>query len=42
MSLAETKNDVVYVGKDLEAMAFAANYHRWILADIGRFWGNIL
>lgn len=24
---------VVYVGKDLEAMSFAANYHRWILDE---------
>lgn len=25
--------DVVYVGKDLEAMSFAINYHKWILRD---------
>lgn len=24
---------VVYVGKDLEAMSFAVNYHRWILEE---------
>ena len=40
MSVAETKNDVVYVGKDLEAMAFAANYHRWILAEYRPFLGK--
>lgn len=40
MSLADTKNDVVYVGKDLEAMAFAANYHRWILAEFRPFIGK--
>jgi SAM-dependent methyltransferase len=33
-------NDVVYVGKDLEAMAFAANYHRWILAEFRPFVGK--
>lgn len=24
-------NEVIYAGKDLEAMSFAENYHRWIL-----------
>jgi SAM-dependent methyltransferase len=26
-------SEVVYAGKDLEAMSFAVNYHKWILAD---------
>jgi precorrin-6B methylase 2 len=25
---------VVYVGRDLEAMSFAENYHRWILESL--------
>lgn len=28
------KEKVVYVGKDLEAMNFAVNYHRWIFEEI--------
>lgn len=28
---ARTHDDVVYVGRDLEAMSFAINYHAWIL-----------
>jgi SAM-dependent methyltransferase len=40
MSVAENTKDVIYVGKDLEAMAFAANYHRWILAEYRPFVGK--
>lgn len=32
-------NDVVYVGKDLEAMSCAVNYHRWILQIFDRYLG---
>lgn len=31
---------VVYVGKDLEAMSFAVNYHRWILREFRPFLGK--
>ncbi|HLL99864.1 MAG TPA: methyltransferase domain-containing protein [Pyrinomonadaceae bacterium] len=31
---------VVYVGKDLEAMSFAVNYHRWILDEFKNFLGK--
>lgn len=31
---------VVYVGKDLEAMSFAVNYHRWILDEFRPFLGK--
>lgn len=33
---------VVYVGKDLEAMSFAVNYHRWILDEFRPFLGKKL
>src|SRR5215213_2350974 len=33
---------VVYVGKDLEAMSFAVNYHRWILEEFRPFLGRKL
>lgn len=33
-------NKVVYVGKDLEAMSFAVNYHRWILDEFTPFLGK--
>ena len=33
---------VVYVGKDLEAMSFAVNYHRWILEEFRPFLGKKL
>lgn len=36
------KNKVEYVGKDLEAMDFAVNYHRWILDLIKPFLGKHL
>lgn len=32
----------VYVGKDLEAMSFAVNYHRWILEEFRPFLGKKL
>jgi SAM-dependent methyltransferase len=35
-------NKVEYVGKDLEAMDFAVNYHRWILELIKPFLGEHL
>jgi SAM-dependent methyltransferase len=31
---------IVYVGKDLEAMSFAVNYHRWILDEFRPFLGK--
>ena len=31
---------VVYAGKDLEAMSFAINYHKWILNDFRPFLGQ--
>ena len=31
---------VVYAGKDLEAMSFAVNYHRWILQEFRPFLGK--
>ena len=33
---------VVYIGKDLEAMSFAVNYHRWILDEFRPFLGKHL
>ena len=33
---------VVYVGKDLEAMSFAVNYHKWILEEFRPFLGKRL
>ncbi len=33
-------NEVVYVGKDLEAMSFAINYHKWILDEFRPFLGR--
>lgn len=33
---------VVYVGKDLEAMSFAVNYHKWILDEFRPFLGKKL
>ena len=30
----------VYIGKDLEAMSFAVNYHRWILDELKPFIGD--
>jgi SAM-dependent methyltransferase len=34
------KQSVGYVGKDLEAMSFAVNYHRWILASFAPYLGR--
>src|SRR5436190_2024787 len=31
---------VVYIGKDLEAMSFAVNYHRWIYDEISSYIGK--
>ncbi|MGH9946974.1 MAG: class I SAM-dependent methyltransferase [Pyrinomonadaceae bacterium] len=36
----EMTNDVEYAGKDLEAMSFAVNYHRWILDEFRPFLGK--
>ncbi len=33
-------NPAVYVGKDLEAMSFAVNYHKWILKEFMPFIGQ--
>ena len=33
---------VVYIGKDLEAMTFAVNYHKWILDEFRPFLGKNL
>jgi len=33
---------VVYAGKDLEAMSFAVNYHKWILEEFRPFLGKKL
>lgn len=35
-------NKVSYVGRDLESMLFANNYHNWILAEFRPFLGNHL
>lgn len=37
-----SKNEVVYVGKDLEAMSFAVNYHKWIVDEFRPFLGKKL
>ncbi|MCB1877117.1 MAG: class I SAM-dependent methyltransferase [Chromatiales bacterium] len=33
-------DDIQYFGKDLEAMSFADNYHRWILAELQPYLGK--
>ncbi len=33
-------NPAVYIGKDLEAMSFAVNYHKWILDELKPFIGK--
>lgn len=35
-----TEGGVAYLGRDLEAMAFAENYHRWILDVFAPYLGN--
>lgn len=35
-----SNSEVVYVGKDLEAMSFAVNYHKWILDEFRPFLGK--
>jgi SAM-dependent methyltransferase len=35
-----SNNKVVYVGKDLEAMSFAVNYHQWILDEFRAYLGK--
>ena len=39
---AETSESVDYAGKDLEAMSFAENYHRWILDIFQPYLGSRL
>ena len=38
--ISNMSEKVVYVGKDLEAMSFAVNYHRWIFEEISEFLGD--
>lgn len=33
---------VVYIGKDLEAMSFAVNYHKWILREFRPYLGSTI
>ena len=40
MSTAESQRE--YFGRDLEAMSFAVNYHRWILREFDGFIGQHL
>ena len=35
-----TENAPQYFGKDLEAMSFALNYHRWIMDELAPFLGG--
>lgn len=37
-----SKETVKYFGKDLEAMSFAINYHKWILAEFDRYLGSVV
>jgi SAM-dependent methyltransferase len=41
MTKYKTKNEAVYEGRDLEAMFFARNYHRWIIDQFRPFIGKI-
>ena len=34
------EHTIEYAGKDLEAMAFAMNYHRWIIDEFEPFLGE--
>lgn len=38
--MTTTEEQPQYFGKDLEAMSFAANYHRWIMAELAPFLGH--
>ncbi|HEU0054526.1 MAG TPA: class I SAM-dependent methyltransferase [Longimicrobium sp.] len=38
--MTETQAAVVYEGRDLEAMSFARNYHRWIVDEIATYLGR--
>jgi len=41
MSRSQQGDDCAeYPGKELEAMSFAENYHRWIIAELARFLGR--
>jgi SAM-dependent methyltransferase len=42
MTENKQKEDMPYIGRDLEAMFFAQNYHRWILAEFKPFIGKII
>lgn len=37
-----TNNGLQYFGKDLEAMSFAKNYHKWILNEFNPYLGNLV
>ena len=36
----QSENKPEYFGKDLEAMSFAVNYHRWILSEFSPYLGE--
>ena len=36
------KSSAIYIGKDLESMSFAVNYHKWILDEFRPFLGKHL
>ena len=38
----QTKADIQYFGRDLEAMSFAENYHQWILDEFEQYIGEHL
>jgi SAM-dependent methyltransferase len=38
--LTQAQGTVVYEGRDLEAMSFARNYHRWIVDEIAPYLGG--
>ncbi len=42
MSILKSPDKHGYAGKDLEAMSFAVNYHRWILSIFDRYLGKRL
>jgi len=41
MPETKTKTNIVYAGRDLEAMFFAQNYHRWIIDQFRPYIGKI-
>lgn len=38
--MKQTSNE--YLGKDLEAMSFAQNYHQWILETCSSYLGKVV